>query len=176
MKRFIAFAILFVFLGCHKTDNQSGTGYWYINQAYHSVGFTSRRDSAGAFMLTAAGAPSLPGDSTNKITLWLGSLPEDSASFAIFDFDIFGVPTGLPGKNQLGVSGFRSDYKSCSGWGNFHASMYSSMSSWPWTLADSATLTVSNGKIKVVIPQLIADLWDRCGNDSPSLRALIQEK
>jgi hypothetical protein len=140
---------------------------------------TTRRDSAGVVILTASTAPLSPNDSSSQISVWLGSLPADSESFGFFELFDFGWPLGLPGPRQLGITGLQqfSDFDpSCPWWGVFSGSDFSSQETWPWTLADSATVTVANGKIKVVIPQVLAGLLGPCGDDSPYLRAVIQEK
>jgi hypothetical protein len=186
MKPLLSFMVLIFLSGCHKSNSgYTGSGYWYVQQVYrpvqnyHPIQYTTRRDSAGILILTASTTPVSPNDSSNRISVWLGSLPADSELFGIYELSNNGVPAGLPGPRQLGISGlqdFGDIDPACPGWGNFHASIYSSMSTWPWTLADSATVSVSHGKIKVVIPQLLVELLDRCGNDSPAVRAVIQEK
>jgi hypothetical protein len=170
--------MLLVLSGCHKRDSGSSGGYWYIYQAYNPVGYTTRSDTAGVLILTASGTPIPPNDTVNEIRIWLGSLPATSANFAIHPLSYYGTPAGLPGPNQLSVSGVQADsaVQSCSGWGVFAASGFSSINPWPGNPADSATVTVTNGKIKVVIPQMMADYVDRCGNDSPYIRAVIQEQ
>lgn len=65
---------------------------------------------------------------------------------------------------------------SCSANYWFDASGFASMNTWPWPLSDSAQVTVSNGKIKVVIPQTIAGYANSCGIDSVALTGIFRER
>ncbi len=175
--------ITILFANCSKQNHDAASGYWTIsdnkNKFSYNINYTSRQDSLGYSVLKGSDKlPSVSGATVNSIYIWFAPpLPVTNGLYEMVDFQSTSKPLTA---SQIGISGFlpADPYKICSmnNAANFNATGIASMDSWPWPLSGNASLTVSNGKIRVAIPQTTTQYSDGCGLDSPYLNLIFQEK
>ena len=164
-----AVILLFLLSACSKSNNSSASqGYWVINGDRYAINYTARINSNGYSVLSGKETQD-SASQVNSIYIWFKAFPSQNGSYQMIPFDSTAAPLSA---GQIWITGLvvnAPPINLCSANYWFDASGFASMNTWPWPLSDSAQVTVSNGKIKVVIPQTIAGYANSCGIDSVAL-------
>ena len=156
-------AFLVVFTACNKHHNNSanaGEGYWTLTSKQYTITKTERSTSSSYFVLSGfdTAAPS------NSINFYFPLTPSVSGKYRVVPFSEnstlnareLGIKVNIPSTGIFSSTG-TADSRS-------------------WIIADSAEVTLNNGKIVIGVPQMCTIITTATYLDSVLLKAVIVEK